>query len=290
VSRHQVMDGNGADHLFAYPSYSFIAERLATGQVRQAWHLANQYSYMSSQSAWRMMTEAFKQLVPHSVRDGIGPLLRGGRAASFETLTERSIPPWFTDDFLRRYGLRRRILEHQYPMSRSGFINAEVLPFVAGDWLNWYTALPYGVTITRPYFDPRLVTLGLALPVWLHSQPGRMKPVLAAALHDVLPEKIITRSRKAHFGIFMNGMTRHQAALETIIEKAPIPDGILHREILLDALAKTALGIYDHILGVGRLRMALGYLHWLSRRDAWQKLTVPTITLQEVCHDERSTP
>lgn len=117
-----------------------------------------------------------------------------------------------------------------------------------------------------------------------------MKPVLAAALHDVLPEKIITRSRKAHFGIFMNGMTRHQAALESIIEKAPIPDGILHREVLLEALAKAALGIYDHVLGVSRLRMALGYLHWLSRRDAWRKLSVPTMTLQEVCHDEPSTP
>ncbi len=93
-----VMNGDGADHLFAHPAHAFIAERLATGQVRQAWQLANQYSYMSSQSVWRLMTEALKQLVPHGVRDGVGPLLRGGRAASFETLTERTVPPWFTDE------------------------------------------------------------------------------------------------------------------------------------------------------------------------------------------------
>jgi DNA invertase Pin-like site-specific DNA recombinase len=56
-----------------------------------------------------------------------------------------------------------------------------------------------------------------------------MKPVLAAALHDVLPEKIVMRSRKVHFGIFMNGMMRQQDALEAIIQEAPSPEGILHR-------------------------------------------------------------
>ena len=127
-------------------------------------------------------------------------------------------------------------------------------------------SLPYGVTMSRPFFDPRLLALGLALPRRLHGQPGRMKPVLAAALHDVLPAKIVMRSRKTHFGIFMNGMARHKDALEAIIQEAPIPEGILHRPALLDALAKTALGIYDQLLGVGRLYMAVGYLMWLSRR------------------------
>jgi hypothetical protein len=80
---------------------------------------------------------------------------------------------------------------------------------------------------------------------------------LAAALHDVLPEKIVMRSRKVHFGIFMNGMTRQMDALERIIREAPIPEGILHRPVLLDALAKAALGTYEHQWGVGRLRIAL---------------------------------
>jgi asparagine synthase (glutamine-hydrolysing) len=284
-----VMSGDGADHLFAHAPRSFVTELLGAGKVRQAWQLATRYSYTYGLSARRIMTEALQQFVPHRLRDGVGPLVRGGRTR-FETVTERTIPPWFTEDFIRRHGLRRRILARQIPLSRSGFLTAAALAFSAGDWLTWYAGVPHGVTMSRPYFDPRLLALVLALPSWVHAQPGPMKPVLAAALHDVLPEKIVMRSRKVHFGIFMNGMTRQMDALERIIREAPIPEGILHRPVLLDALAKAALGTYEHQWGVGRLRIALSYLTWLSRREAWRKLPVPTIALQQVCHDESSTP
>jgi asparagine synthase (glutamine-hydrolysing) len=284
-----VMSGDGADHLFAHAPRSFVTELLGAGKLRQAWQLATRYSYMYGLSARRIMTEALQQFVPHRLRDGVGPLIRGGRTR-FEAVTERSIPPWFTEDFIRRYGLRRRILARQIPLSRSGFPTAEGLAFSAGDWLTWYAGLPHGVTMSRPYYDLRLLALVLALPRCLHAQPGPMKPVLAAALRDLLPEKIVMRSRKVHFGIFMHGMTRQQAALEAIIRDAPIPEGILHRQVLLDALAKAALGTYEHQWGVGRLRIALSYLTWLSRREAWRKLPVPTIALQQVCHDESSIP
>lgn len=283
-----VMSGDGADHLFAHAPHSFVTELLGEGRIREAWQMANRCSYAYSQSAPRIMSEALKPFVPRRVRDGVGPFVRRGRT-SFEALTERTIPPWFTEDFIRRHDLRRRILAWQYPLSRSGFITADALAFNAGDWLNWYAGMPHGVTMSRPYFDPRLLALGLALPRRLHAQPGRMKPVLAAALHDVLPGKIVTRSRKVHFGIFMNGMTRKQRVLEAIIQDAPIAEGILHRQVLGDALAKTALGIYDQ-MGVGRLRIALSYLMWLSRREAWRRLPVPEIALEEVCDDRAFTP
>ncbi len=284
-----VMSGDGADHQFSHAPQSFVADLLAAGKVRDAWRLANRYSYTSSQSALRIMGVAAKQLVPPRLRDGIGPLMRGGRAP-FETLTDRTVPPWLTDDFVRRYDLRHRILSRMYPLSRSGFLTAEALEYNSGDWLDWYAGMSHGVSMSRPYLDPRLLTLGLALPKSFHAQPGRLKPVLAAALHDVLPEKIVNRGRKVHFGIFMNGMARHQAALMTVIKKAPMPDGILDRQVMLDALAKTALGIYDQVLGVGRLRVTLSYMMWLSSRDAWKKMPVPTLALQEVCLDESSTP
>jgi hypothetical protein len=63
---------------------------------------------------------------------------------------------------------------------------------------------------------------------------------------------------------------------------------MVHREALLDALGKGALGIYPDQWGVGRLRIALSYLTWLTTRAAWRKLPVPTIPLQEVPHDEPS--
>jgi asparagine synthase (glutamine-hydrolysing) len=278
-----LMSGDGADHLFAHGPSSHVTECLLRGRVRQAWQTATRYSYAYSMSAPRIMIDALRPFLPVRLRDGVGPWLRGGRT-SFDRLSERTIPPWLTEDFVRRHDVRRRILGWQYPLARSGFFTWEALAFNAGDWLNWYAGVPHGITMSRPYFDPRLLAVGLGLPRALHAQPGRMKPVLAAALHDVLPRKILTRHRKVHFGIFMDGMTRRQAALEALIHAAPIEDGILSRAALRDALARTALGIYDTI-GVGRLRIALSYLTWLSTREAWSKLPVPAFALTEVCHD-----
>ncbi|HUN96645.1 MAG TPA: asparagine synthase-related protein [Bradyrhizobium sp.] len=278
-----LMGGDGADHLFAHAPRSYVCELLSIGKVRQAWRLANHYSYTYGLSARQIMTEAMQQFVPRRLRDGLGPFLRGGRTR-FDTVTERTIPPWFTEDFIRRHRLRERILAYQLPLSRSGFLTADALAFSAGDWVAWYAGMPEGVTMSRPYFDPRLLTLGLGLPKWLHAEPGPMKPVLAAALDDILPEKILKRSRKVHFGIFTSGMVRQREALETVIREAPIPDGILDRSVLLDALAKTTLGVYRRQFGVERLRIALSYLMWLSQRAAWKQLPVPGIALLDLCH------
>ena len=68
------------------------------------------------------------------------------------------------------------------------------------------------------------------------STGRRWRPVLAAALRDVLPEKIVARERKAHFGILETGFARHKAALEAVINEAPIPDGILDRQVVLDVI------------------------------------------------------
>ena len=289
VGADVLMTGDGADALFFHAPWSFVSQLISAGKVSQAWRLANGYSYRYGMSTRRIMTEALRQLLPYLLRDGIGALARGGRTR-FEHTTERTIPVWFAEDFIRRYSLRQRIAALQLPLSRSGFLTAEALAFSVGDWLTWYAAMPYGVTMPRPYYDPRVLALGLALPKWLHAQPaGPMKPVLAAALRDVLPEKILTRSRKLHFGIFADGMTRKQDALKAMIQAAPVSEGILRRPVLLDTLAKASLGMYENQWGVGRLRIALSYLLWLSSREAWRNLSVPTLALQQLCRDAAST-
>jgi asparagine synthase (glutamine-hydrolysing) len=282
-----VMTGDGADHLFVQLPHSSIADLLSKGRARQALRLASQHSNFSSQSPWRICVEALKLLLPLSVRDGFGPLLRGGRT-DFEDLSERTIPPWFADEFIRRHRLRRRILDRQPLFSRSGAMTAEHIALVVGDWNNWYIGLPNGVVVRRPYWDSRLVRLGLGLPKWLHAKPGRMKPVLAAALHDVLPEKIVTRSRKATLDILISGLARNQNSLEEIIRHAPIHGGIINRSVLIDSLEKAGLGIYKDAISVGRLRLALSYLMWASGREDWMKRPVPTGEPQDLGGPRRS--
>ena len=161
------------------------------------------------------------------------------------------------------------------------------MPPVTGSAGN--AGLPHGVVMCRPYFDPRLVALGLGLPRWVHMQPGRMKPVLAAALHDVLPELIRTRSRKAHFGVLSNGLARHREALDALIRQVPLADELLDRAALREALEKAALGVYAHVLGVSRLHLALGYVLWMTTRPAWRQRPVPVLTPAVLPVDSRPT-
>ena len=157
-------------------------------------------------------------------------------------------------------------------------MTGEHIALAAGDWNNWYIGLPNGVVVCRPYWDARMVELGLSLPKSLHAKPGRMKPVLAAALHDVLPEKIVTRSRKATFDILVSGLARNQNSLEEMIRQAPIHEGIMNRSVLIDSLEKAGLGIYKDAISVGRLRLALSYLMWASGREGWMKRPAPTLS------------
>lgn len=269
-----IMTGDGADHLFFQSSDYLLAEHLRSGRMRAAWRLARQWGYDSSQSPSGIYFDALRMVLPLWLRDGVGPLLKGGRSP-FEKLSARTIPPWFTREFTRRFQLRKRILDMQYPPTCSGVMTPEAVAFSAGDCNNWHVGLPKGVVICRPYWDPRLVTLALALPKSLLVKPGQMKPLLAAALKDVLPEQILTRSRKVHFGELNSGLARNRRSLEEMILQAPIPEGAIDRAMLIDSLDKAALGIYNEAIAVGRLRLALSYARWISGREAWLKRPLP---------------
>ena len=274
-----VMTGDGADHFFAPPVHAVLGDLLAKGRVGQAWKLATRYSYVSSQSAGSVLLEAVKLRVPLRLRDGIRALLKGGRTP-FEALTERTIPPWFTRDFIRRHRLRQRILDRQLPVFRAGVMTPADMVCVTGDANLWHVGVPHGVVICRPYWDPRLVALGLSLPTRLHARSGQMKPVLAAALRDVLPEESLRLRSKVLFGELNSGLAKNRESLEEIIRLAPVPDGIIDRPALMEALAKAALGIYAEAISVGRLRLTLSYLTWSSRREAWMKQSVRTAAVQ----------
>jgi asparagine synthase (glutamine-hydrolysing) len=276
-----LLSGDGADGLFGIVPRYYVAELLRNGRWQEAWRWAKRYSYAYGLSAGRIMAEAAREFLPARMRDGIS-VVRRGKRAEFDTLTERMVPPWLTDRFARRHHLRQRILAMKIPLARGGFIAGEALTYSAGDWLTWYAAIPNGVIMSHPFFDPRVTTLAIGLPRALHAEPWPMKPVLAAALRDVLPEKIVLRSRKVHFGIFIDGMTRRRQELAALIRDAPIDDDILDKPALLEALDKATLGLHQNQWTVGRLRVALSYLSWLSTRQAWQQLEVPWFPLEEI--------
>jgi asparagine synthase (glutamine-hydrolysing) len=265
-----VLSGDGADHLFARDPGSLIEDRLRAGELDEAWTLITRISYASSQSALRIAADVVRSMAA-------APLaalkLGHARRVPFERMKGADLPPWLDRAYVTRHALDAPITDAR--CLTGGDLTPEVVRASAGSWFNWHIGMPRGVLISRPFWDARIVKIGLALPAEVHIQPGTMKPVLHAALRDVLPPKLLARRRKTHLGILNAGFTRHRAVLLRLIERAAIPPGILDRALLRDALEKAGLGVYAEARSVGRLRLALSYLSWASRRAEWLERPFP---------------
>jgi len=139
---------------------------------------------------------------------------------------------------------------------------------IGGYWHHWNISAPRGIVETRPYLDARVIALALSLPLDSSYPPRPFKPVLAAALADAVRSSIINRNYKPNFSRRRSGYSRHQAWLERLVGEAPIDDTIIDRTVLLDSVNKAAMGLFHDAQSLGRLRMTLTYLMWLSRRNS----------------------
>ena len=276
-----ILAGEGGDQLFDLPMLFLITDLLRKRDVRGALALARRYGRTQSEGPWRILWDAARLLLPVRARDGLRPFLAGGRAP-FENQSERTLPPWFTKEFARRNRLQARAMAFQPLQSESHLFNARDIAFSVGEWYRWYIGSPHGINITHPFWDARVISLVLGLPKIIQAVPEQSKPVLAAAMRDVLPEKIARRSRKSHFGELLAGYARHQQALERLIVESQVDPEMIDKAVLLDCLRKAALGIYGQGVGVARLRIALSYLSWLSNMNAWMKARVPTLPLRHL--------
>jgi len=276
-----LLAGEGGDQLFDLPILFVITDLLHKGVVREALALARRYGRAQSEGPWRILWNAARLLLPIRARDGVRPLWAGGRA-SFENQSERTLPPWFTKDFVRGKKLHSRASSFQPKRAESHLFSIRDISFSVGEWHRWYIGAPHGIHITHPFWDTRVLSLVLGLPRILQAVPEQSKPLLAAAMRDVLPEKIVRRSRKSHFGELLAGYARHQDELETLIVEAPMDRDIIDKTVLIDCLRKAALGLFGQGVGAARLRITLSYLSWLRNSNAWMTEPVSTFPLRHL--------
>ncbi|WP_242645747.1 asparagine synthase-related protein [Streptomyces triculaminicus] len=73
----------------------------------------------------------------------------------------------------------------------------------------------HGVDLAAPFLDDRVIEAALAVrPCERAAPPGRGKPLLAAAVRDLVPDDILGRTPGGHYGEdVMDGMRRHRRAL-----------------------------------------------------------------------------
>jgi asparagine synthase (glutamine-hydrolysing) len=254
-----IMGGDGADHLFSHPPSTLATELIRKGHVLRALHVIRGHAAATTGSSWHSLRDALRAVLPQR-----------SRRRAFRDMRFTDVPPWIARDYASSHHLAERTMEGATPFLRGRRFAASDMEQLCGDWFNWNIGAPRGILITQPFFDPRVMSLVFGMPARFHEPPRPMKPLLAATMAGVLPEKIIHRSRKAHFGALVEGYGRNRRVLEQLVDAAP--ESIFDRTALRDAVESAALGIYSDAPALGRLELTLTFLKWLSDRPRWQAL------------------
>jgi asparagine synthase (glutamine-hydrolysing) len=282
-----VMTGLGADDLFAVPPFH-LTELLRRGRLWGAWSEASRWARADDCNVWALLGPyGCANLLPAWMRMGVGNWLRGGYAP-LGRQTEWTVAPWIRADFARRMDLRGRSLDNlrcTYHSSETVGLSVLLRGIHAqsSDFSRWYQAAPRGMMLTHPYLDPRMLSLGLGIRSRVRPQPGASKPILAAAMRDILPECILKRPSKGHFNeAYYTGLSRNLQRLEALVEEAPADDlGFLDRVTLLDSLQRAALGNAIDAPSLDSLNRTLSLLLWLTRQHQGRRQHCPPSPAQQ---------
>jgi asparagine synthase (glutamine-hydrolysing) len=268
VGAATLLTGDGAE-LVAEGQWFWLADLIRKCQWVTALQKAKALGRAFSASPWLMLRrQALEPLMPAWLHGGAGTLWRRGRAR-WPDVGRTAVPPWVRPRFAADYGLWRKGLDafasfHKAPYEESAC--RSVIDCLIGDWSGWHLAAPLGLSISRPFLDPRLIAFSLSLPHRLRLKPGVTKPLLRTSMNGILPEPIRTRLWKRNFNDpYRLGLTRRLGALEAMVQRSPIADlEILDREELLTAMRQAAAGL-GKAPSESRINAALALIAWYDQ-------------------------
>lgn len=263
-----IFTGLGSDEVHEFLPF-YLADLLRQHHFRKAWQEVTRWSKAGNRSPWSI-------LLPFGLSPILSPWAAGTRWACLLTKKDAdwSIPAWVTPDFARRHALRSRMIENAQQIYRqcrqtSLSVTLNAITERAGDMFRWAVTAPLGIAHAHPFLDPRLLSFGLGMQLRILPEPGKMKPVLAEAMRDILPDVIRCRKRKG--GLFDEvrylGLARNLHTLESMIRQAPL-EGMIDKEILIQQLQEGSLAGVP-LRGLEHLTYALSLLKWLSMQQQW---------------------
>ncbi len=246
---------------------------LLTGQGGDEVLYAREHHMMDLLRALRLrrLLREFLALTPRGRRSVLGQLATGLLPAEArDTLTGllgRALPPWISQPFAHKIGLRSLIKQSRIPSKYGKHYLQSQYELVENrgrsTWILWSNeaAPQHQVELRHPFFDQRLVEFLLRVPPEQKFHRGATKVILRRALKGVLPDSIRLRAGKTSFmPLFDRGMGERE----------------LHRfRQRLDSLHLARQGYVDP----DRLQRALARY---SRSDEYRKtLLFVTFVLEE---------
>lgn len=271
-----ILTGHGSDeihHLLPYYLADLLRHPLRgkSAGFGNVWQEATKWAKARNCSPWSI-------LIPFGLHPIIASWVAGTRWAGLlpKKDADWSVPPWITPAFAHRHALRSRVNKNARQMYRqcqhtSLSITLNAITSRAGDVFRWSVAAPLGIANAHPFLDPRLLSFGLGMQSRIVPEPGNMKPVLAEAMRDILPDVIRYRQQKGHFNeVYYLGLARNLPHLETMIRQAPI-EGMIEKDILIQHLQAGSLAGAP-VRQLQHLNYMLSLLKWLCMQQEWQHI------------------
>ena len=229
----------------------------------------------------------YKAVVPTLPRRLQAVYSRGTRLKSLEL---------YNDEFVKRLNLRERrsgssdIFGFRYLSGRDqsmAFLSI-VRELSAGYWLEW------GIEISYPFVDRRLVEFMQAIPYDQRVRPGETRSLLRRALRNLLPEEIAKRKRKTlNTAASFLAVSREWSRLSQMLLDARVCTyGYANSEAMLAALDRARAGRDPSSLSITFLISLEIWLRALERKDILANrraaTTVPPVNSETIGSAKRN--
>jgi asparagine synthase (glutamine-hydrolysing) len=255
--------GHGGDELFS-PMHGYLHQLLrrhpltALGHLRahcalRRWPLWSTLAKLANPGTftgwWRIQADQLTQPRPSLRRPvlgwGLGPV---------------RTPSWVTAKGVEsaREALRRTA-EYAQPLA-DDLATHQMLLLVRSNTAGYrLLAQLYGesgIELDMPYLDDRVLEATLRVLPHEHAGPWRYKPLLADAMHGIVPDEVLGRSTKGEFGEdIRQGMRRNRSAVLEVFADSALADrglidpGELSAQLSIPQPDNTTIQALENLLG-----------------------------------------
>jgi asparagine synthase (glutamine-hydrolysing) len=132
-----------------------------------------------------------------------------------------------------------------------------------------------GIEIESPFLDAEAIAVTAAARLQFPPQPGVQKPLLAAAMRGLVPDRILDRRGKQGFNaLYYRGLAVHRDALLALAHNPPAPaDQLFDTPRLKEAIRAAALGA-EPLESLHGLAANLAIIKWLTLLPEWRRTRV----------------
>jgi asparagine synthase (glutamine-hydrolysing) len=273
------LNGQGGDEVLLAPlAYLRQAIRVAP---RIGWRHMRGHAALRNLSSWSMAKAVLgRQSFPRWLHQVADTLRVEWSAAMAATGWEAPplLPPWSTHHAADL--LRTGILSAERPVTANDFTIHSALVRIRA---SAYRAAIYrdamhiaGVPTAMPFFDRSVVDECLSVRPWERTNPWCPKPLLLAALQDVVPPSALSRRTKAEYNADIHhGWTHNAEQVRGLLEPARLSTyGLIDQPTLRAELAR-----------FGPSGLPLAWITELIAIETWLRDLAPPLAPTREAHD-----